>query len=187
MPEPPVGRGALAGLDLATLVWSSGSIIAAITSATGEIRDANPTFQRLAGRDPRGEKVGAFVAVGQGDAFVSWLVALEREWDTRTWGALPRSDGLARDVQFTACRRSDDMLVLIGEPAATDDLASALLDVNDVLVEEHRRLDQQHVHVVRLELNGGQERKRARAIRRREGEMKTQSKGFSLLLVSSYV
>jgi diguanylate cyclase (GGDEF)-like protein len=138
-----VGQKELAGLDLATLVWSSGSVIAAITTPTGEIRDVNATLRQLAGRDPRGENVATFVAEGQSDAFAAWLLELDSGWLTRIWGALPRSDGLARDFQFSACRRADGMLVLIGEAVATDDLASALLDVNSDLVEEHRRLEKE--------------------------------------------
>lgn len=135
-----VGKERLAGLDLAPLVWSSRSALVAITDAKGEIREANATFLRLAGRDPRGEYVGTFVADAQGDAFAAWFLESTGGWRTRIWGALPGSDEVARDFRFTACRKADGMLVLIGEAVATDDLASALLDVNEDLVREHRRL-----------------------------------------------
>ena len=131
----------LAGLDLAPLVWASGSLIAAVVDRAALLLDVNPTFQRLAGRDPRGEGITAFVGQGQTEAFWGWLSAAGADWRMQAWGAFPDADQLSRDFSFAACRGPDATLVLIGEPLARDELASALLDVNETLVEEHRRLD----------------------------------------------
>ena len=42
------------------------------------------------------------------------------------------------------------MLVLIGEPLATEDISAALLDMNEKLVVEHRRLDRERSRLNRM-------------------------------------
>ena len=131
---------ALAGLDLGPLVWRSRSVIAVATDEAGVIRDANPTFERLARRDPRGEPLDQFVGPGQIDAFAGWLSTIDAAWATHTWGMLPDDDHIPRDVRLAATRRPDRGIVLVGEPIEREDLTAALLDVNETILEEQRRL-----------------------------------------------
>lgn len=144
--------GSLAGLDLAPLVWASDVAIAATADNSGVIVEVNGTFQRLARRDPRGESTSAFVSPGQQDAFISWLADIGHDWTTRTWGMLPDDDRMPRDIRLTARRWLDDAIVMVGEPIATQDLASALLDVNETIIGEQRRLSQETERLDRVSL-----------------------------------
>lgn len=144
--------GALAGLDLASLVWASDVVIAVIADDSGVIAAANRTFHRLAGRDPRGSPTRAFVSQGQQDAFSSWLADVGPDWSTRTWGMLPGDDGMPRDISLAACRWSDEMIAMVGEPIATQDLTAALLDVNETVIGEQRRLFQETERLDRVSL-----------------------------------
>ncbi len=140
----------LGGVDLAPLVWASDSLLAAVLDGTGRILDANPTFARLARRDPRGEPIASSVSEGQVEAFTGWLRESASGWRTGTWGLLPDVDGMPRDVRVAACRGAGDVLVLVGEPLRTEDVATALIDVNEHLVTEHRRLERDRVRLDRV-------------------------------------
>jgi len=144
--------GALAGLDLASLVWASDVAIALIADDAGAIVAANGTFQRLAGRDLLGVSTSACVSDGQRDAFTSWLADVGHDWTTRTWGMLPDDDGMPRDIRLAACRRSDGTIAMVGEPIATQDLTAALLDVNEAVIGEQRRLVQETERLDRVSL-----------------------------------
>ncbi|MEO8274512.1 MAG: GGDEF domain-containing protein, partial [Chloroflexota bacterium] len=139
----------LAGLDLAPLVWGGATIIVAITDQAGVIVTANPTFVRLARRDPRAEPISAFVGQGQADAFGEWLRLCGRDWSVRTWGLLAGADGVPQDFRLAACIRDDDV-ILVGEPLLTEDVAAALLDVNAVLVTEQRLLGHDRTRLDRM-------------------------------------
>jgi diguanylate cyclase (GGDEF)-like protein len=134
---------------LASLLWSSGSIVAAVADASFTLTDVNPTLERWMGRDPRGEPVGTLVTPDQAAAFGAWIVGVGDAWETRTWGALAGDDGAVTDLRVAACRASDDALVVIGEPPASDDLSSALRDVNESLVTEQRRLGREQMRLGR--------------------------------------
>jgi diguanylate cyclase (GGDEF)-like protein len=139
--EPPRAGTALAGLDLGPVIWSSRSLVV-IADASGAVVDANPAFRKLAGT-MIGNPVSDLVSAGQGAAFRAWLNAAGPTWQTRSWGIFPDANGLPRDFRISACRGVADTLVLIGEPLLTDDLTAGLLDVNETLVVEHRRLDRE--------------------------------------------
>lgn len=113
-----------------------------IADDTGTLVDANPAF-RKAGDAMIGKPVVELVGAGQGDAFRAWLDRAGATWQARTWGILPDDDGLPRDFRIAVCRAPSDTLVLVGEPLMTDDVAAALMDVNETLVVEHRRLDRE--------------------------------------------
>ncbi|MDP9200233.1 MAG: sensor domain-containing diguanylate cyclase [Pseudomonadota bacterium] len=130
---------ALAGLDLGPVMWSSHSLVV-IAGTSGAVIDANPAFRRLSGT-MIGNPIGDLVGAGQGDAFRAWLDTAGPTWQTRSWGIFPDANGLPRDYQISACRGATDTLILIGEPLLTDDLTAGLLDVNESLVVEHRRLE----------------------------------------------
>ncbi len=132
--------GPLAGLNLERLVWHSGSVIAMIVDGTGVLLDVNPTFRRLASRDPRGEPLVTFVSPAQTEEFSRWLLEAGSEWSTRRWGMLPDQTQMPRDIRLAACRSAHDRLAVVGEPITTEDLSSALLDVNETIIVEQRRL-----------------------------------------------
>lgn len=131
---------ALDGLDLGPVVWMSRALVM-IAGPTGTLVDANPSFREHAGA-MIGRPIWDLVGAGQEDAFRAWVDAAGPTWTARSWGILPDADGLPRDFRIAACRGSD-RLVLIAEPLMTDDVAAALLDVNETLVVEHRRLDRE--------------------------------------------
>jgi diguanylate cyclase (GGDEF)-like protein len=137
----PRAGAALDGLDLGPVVWMSGALVM-IADASGTLIDANPTCRKLADT-LIGKPMVDLVGTGQGAAFRAWLDTTGSTWQTRSWGILPDADGLPRDFRITACRAASDTLVLIAEPLVTDDVAAALLDVNQTLVVEHRRLDRE--------------------------------------------
>lgn len=137
----PRAGAALDGLDLGPVVWMSNALVL-IADATGTLTDANPAFRRLAG-SLIGKPVADLVGGGQADAFRTWLNEAGPTWRAGIWGILPGVDGLPRDFRLAACRGDSALLVLIGEPLMTDDVAAALLDVNEALVVEHRRLDRE--------------------------------------------
>lgn len=131
-------------LDLAPIVWSSDSLIVVVIDRDGIVRQANSTFLRLAGRDPRGDSLRSFVGDGQAEAFGDWLSRAGDGWRTRAWGLLPDADLLPLDLRCSVRRDANSgSVLLVGEPLRTDDVAAALLDVNETLVVEHRRLDRE--------------------------------------------
>jgi diguanylate cyclase (GGDEF)-like protein len=137
------GPTALGPVDLAPVVWSSGILIAAVLDSGGVVLDASPAFERLAGRDPRKSAVGAFIGGGQGIAFIAWLGSADAEWRTTTWSAFPDADEIPIDFRCAVCRVPGGLLVLIGEPVVSDDVASKLIGINKTLITEHRRLDRE--------------------------------------------
>jgi diguanylate cyclase (GGDEF)-like protein len=139
---------ALDGLDLVPVMWSSRSVVI-VVDATGTIVDTNAAFARLAGAQGAGAPISG-LAEGQEEAFDSWLTEIGPAWGRRAWGLFPGSDGVPRDFLVTACRTSDDMLVIVGEPLNTEDISAALLDVNETLVVEHRRLDRERSRLDRV-------------------------------------
>lgn len=138
MIKPPADAAPLANLDLGPVIWFS-HLIVLVADASGELVDVNPEFRRLADI-PIGAPVADIVGVGQRPAFREWVDALGPRWKTHTWGVLPDDRGMPRDVRITGCRDASGRVVLIGERLQTDDLSAALLDVNETLVAEHRRL-----------------------------------------------
>jgi diguanylate cyclase (GGDEF)-like protein len=137
----PPAAGALAAVDLGPVVWSSRSLVI-IADVTGTIVNANPAVAELSGT-LIGTPVAGLVGAGQAAAFRAWLAAIGRTWQTGTWGILPDANELPRDVRIAACRGPGNSLVLIGELVLTTDLSVALLDVNETLVVEHRRLNRE--------------------------------------------
>ncbi len=137
----------LDGLDLAPVVWSSTALVVATCDGNGRLLHANETLERLAGRDPRGEPLIQMVGEGQSEAFEAWLTGCGSTWVVGTWGMLPGVDGMPRDVRLSACRGPDGGFAVIGEQLATDDVAASLLDVNQTLVGDNRRLDRERIRL----------------------------------------
>ncbi|CAN5565403.1 hypothetical protein BH23CHL10_BH23CHL10_06350 [soil metagenome] len=137
----PRSGAALAGLDLGPVMWSSRSLVM-IGDASGTMTDANPAFDKLAGT-MIGTPIADLVGAGQRPAFRAWLDATGSTWQARAWGIFPDADGMPRDFRIAACRGIAGELVLIAEPLLTDDLSAGLIDVNETLLVEHRRLDRE--------------------------------------------
>jgi diguanylate cyclase (GGDEF)-like protein len=137
----PGPGAALAGLDLGPVLWSSRSLVM-IGDASGTMIDANPSFEKLAGTMV-GTPITDLVGTRQRPAFRAWLHAVGDAWETRAWGIFPDADGVPRDFRIAACRSVSGEIVLLAEPLLTDDLTAGLLDVNESLVVEHRRLDRE--------------------------------------------
>jgi len=142
--------GLLAAVDLGPFVWASTALVVVVVDRTGEILGVNGTVRRYAARDLRGQAVDELVGEGQRPAFRTWLMSSDGTWRAHAWGILPGVDGLPRDFSVSAARGGDDRIVIVAEPAASDDLAAALLDVNDGLVVEQRRLGRERRHLDRV-------------------------------------
>lgn len=140
MTRPRPGE-ALARLDLGPVLWSSRSLVA-IADPAGTITDANPAFRRLAD-ELIGGPIADLVGADQGAAFRAWLAAAGPAWQARSWGIFPDADGVPLDFRISTSRDAGGALVLVAEPMLTDDLAAGLIDVNESLVVEHRRLDRE--------------------------------------------
>lgn len=147
MTEPHRSLGAV---DLQAVVWASEALVCVVADSTSTIVGANPAFARQTHGDPIGRPLAALVGEGQADAFESWLRGVGPAWQTRTWGVLPDANDLPRDFRVSACRRSDGAIVLIGERLMVDDVASALLDVNEAMLTEHRRLNRERGRLDRM-------------------------------------
>jgi len=140
----------LSGIDLQPVVWASESLVCVVTDPAWTIVAVNPAFARQAHGEAIGQPLALLVGEGQADAFGSWLGVLGPAWETRTWGVLPDAHDVPRDFRITACRRSDGAIVLIGERLMVDDVASALMDVNEAMVREHRRIDRERGRLDRM-------------------------------------
>ena len=147
MTEPHRSLGAV---DLQAVVWASEALVCVVADSTSTIVGANPAFARQTYGDPIGRPLAALVGEGQAEAFESWLRGVGPAWQTRTWGVLPDANDLPRDFRVSACRRSDGAIVLIGERLMVDDVASALLDVNEAVLTEHRRLNRERGRLDRM-------------------------------------
>lgn len=113
-----------------------------IADPAGTVTDANPAFRRLSGT-LIGSPIADLVGPGQRTAFRAWLDATGPTWQTQSWGIFPDANGLPLDFRISACRGTAGELIVIAEPLLTDDLSAGLLDVNESLVAEHRRLDRE--------------------------------------------
>lgn len=113
-----------------------------IGDASGTMTDANPAFHKVAAT-MIGTPIADLVGAGQRPAFRAWLDATGSTWQARAWGIFPDADGMPRDFHIAACRGIAGELVLIAEPLLTDDLSAGLIDVNETLLVEHRRLDRE--------------------------------------------
>lgn len=140
----------LSGIDLQPIIWASEVLVCLVTDPALTIVAANPAFARQANGEAIGRPLATVVSQGQADAFASWLGGLGPAWETRTWGFLPDAHDLPRDYRVTACRRPDEAIVLIGERLIVDDVASALMDVNEAMVREHRRIDRERGRLDRM-------------------------------------
>ncbi len=140
----------LSGVDLEAVIWATEALVCAVTDPASTIVAANPAFVRLARGNPIGKPLAVFVGEGQADAFGSWVGGLGHAWESRVWGALPDAHDVPRDFRVTACRRPDGAIVMIGEPPVVDDIASALMDVNETMVREHRRIDRDRGRLDRM-------------------------------------
>lgn len=137
------GPAVLAGVDLAPILWVSDTLIVVAVDGSGTVIDANRAFVRAARRDPRGQPIAGFIGNGQADAFGGWLATIGPAWEVRTWGALADEHELPIDFRMAACRPPGGSVVLLGERLLTDDVASGLLDVNESMIAEHRRIDRE--------------------------------------------
>lgn len=142
MISPPRSGVALAGLDLGPVLWTSRSLVL-VADPSGVVSDTNPAFEKLAGTMSRGTPVADLVGAGQRPAFRAWVDGIGPTWQARAWGLFPDANEMPQDFRIVACRSAAGDLVLIAEPLLTDDLSAALIDVNESLVVEHRRLDRE--------------------------------------------
>jgi diguanylate cyclase (GGDEF)-like protein len=140
----------LRGIDLQAVVWASDSLVCLVTDPAWTIVAANPAFARRANGDAIGRSLATLVGEGQAHAFDSWLRALGPAWETRTWGILPDAHKMPLDFRVSACRQMDGAIVLIGERLMVDDVASALMDVHEDMVREHRRIDRERGRLDRM-------------------------------------
>lgn len=140
----------LGAVDLEEVVWASNAIVCVVTDRTGVIVAANQAFVRQARANPIGQALVGFVGEGQTEAFESWLGSIGPAWEARTWGALPDVHDLPRDFRLTTCRRADGSVVTIGERLEVEDVASALMTVNENVVREHRRIDRERGRLDRM-------------------------------------
>ena len=140
----------LSGLDLQAVVWGSDALVCVVADSAWAIVAVNPAFARQGGENLVGRPLTTVVNEGQAHAFDAWLRGLGSEWDTRIWGVLPDTDKLPRDFRVSACCRPDGAIVLIGEQLMVDDVASALMHVNQDMVREHRRIDRERGRLDRM-------------------------------------
>ena len=140
----------LGGIDLESALWASDALVCVVTDRASSIVAANPAFVRQARVDPIGQPLAVFVGKGQADALGAWLEGLGQDWEHRTWGALPDGHDLPRDYRVMACRRPDGSMVMLGERLVVDDVESALMDVNETMVREHRRVDRERGRLDRM-------------------------------------
>ena len=136
----------LLGADLGELVWESGTMIAATVDAHGIVLSANAHLVRLVGTDLVGRAICETVGAGQEETFLAWVASADDRWSSRSWGITPATaDLVPLDYRIAARSTGPDLIILVGEPLRTDDVAADLLAVNASLVSERRKLGRERV------------------------------------------
>lgn len=145
-PESREAGNPLFEADLGELVWESGTMIAATVDSHGIVLAANANLVRLLGTDPVGRAICETVGTGQEETFLAWVVSADDRWSSRSWGITPAgADLVPLDYRIAARNAGPDLIMLVGEPLRTDDVAADLLAVNASLVSERRRLGRERV------------------------------------------